>query len=155
MEVKPEGAYNIYLKKFQDHFQILKCNSIVRNLVMGTTYVYQTGDMVSKNTKTGDTCTINFKDKGWTSTDDFVVTGTVSDAQGNLKYKLDGHWNKDLWATNANTGEKTLIVEVLPRVPQYDWMYNFTDIDIQLNYLNKDILEKVIFQYLKKLVCTN
>lgn len=61
MDIEPTGGYNIKFKQTGDHFVIHKCKSVAKNLVFGTTYVWQYGDMTVKNLTTGDTATLNFK----------------------------------------------------------------------------------------------
>ena len=109
---------------------------------MGTMYIWHFGDMTGRNLKTGDKLLQNFKDKGWTSKDDFQVTGDVKDKLGVVKYTLEGRWNSHLNATNAATGQTIEIVKGLPQVPKHDWQYQLSLGEIQLNYMTKEIFEK-------------
>jgi hypothetical protein len=143
MEIQPTGSYHIRFLETGDHLTLMKPRSVVKNLIIGTTYVWQYGDMIIKNQKNGDSATINFKEKGWTSSDDFKCDGVIKDGSGKIKYAIEGLWNQYLWGTSIQTGQKVEFIQKLPVPEKQDWQYLFSKFSIQLNYLTGDIFNRV------------
>lgn len=110
---------------------------------MGTTYVWQVGEMTCKNLRTGDIATLDFLDKGWTSTDDFKCNGVIKDSKGKVWYTVEGLWDRYLKATSTATGKTTVLLEKKPGPEKQDWQYLFPTFSINLNYLNKDLFQKI------------
>jgi hypothetical protein len=108
MEIQPLGGFYVEYKETGDRFVIQKCKTVAKNLIMGTTYVWQTGEMTCKNLRTGDIATLDFLDKGWTSTDDFKCHGVIKDSKGKVCYTLEGLWDRHLKATSTATGKTTI-----------------------------------------------
>merc|ERR1711904_251209 len=100
---------------------------------MGTMYVWTFGDLTAKNLKTGDTCRINFFEKGWTSSNDFKAEGECKDSNGEVKYNIWGLWNKDLHMKEKATGQETLVCTKLTQIEKQDWQYMFAPISLQMN----------------------
>ena len=143
MEIQPLGSYHVRFTETGDHITLLKPRSVVKNLIIGTTYVWQYGDMMVKNLKNGDTAVINFKEKGWTSSDDFKCDGVIKDGSGKIKYAIEGLWNQYLNGTNITTGQKVEFIKKLPPPDKQDWQYLFPKFSIQLNYLTQDTFDRV------------
>jgi hypothetical protein len=64
------------------------------------------------NHRTGDTCILTFKPRGWRGKDAFEISGQVLDAQGNVVYEIAGRWNSQLVARAVGTGKGTLNPDV-------------------------------------------
>ena len=143
LDVNPGADFHIFLKKTKNHFVIKKPKITVKNIVLGKTYVWSSGDMQVENERTGDTLCLNFRDKGWTSSNDYLADGEIKDASGNVKYFLTGHWNKELWATCKSSGNVIKLAEKLPSVVNHEWQYHMPPIGIQMNHLIFDDLEKL------------
>jgi hypothetical protein len=99
--------------------------------------------MIIKNLKNGDSATINFKEKGWTTIDDFKCDGVIKDGSGKIKYAIEGLWNQYLSGTSMETSQKVEFIEKLPVPEKQDWQYLFPKFSIQLNYLTDDIFNRV------------
>jgi hypothetical protein len=56
------------------------------------------------NHRTGDTCVLTFKPRGWRAKDAFEISGYVADARGVVKYELAGRWNSQLVARAVGAG---------------------------------------------------
>lgn len=57
-----------------------------------------------KNHRTGDTCTLTFKPRGWRGKDAFEISGYVKDASGTIAYEIAGRWNSQLIARAVGAG---------------------------------------------------
>lgn len=89
------------------------------------------GDMEIKNHRSGETCTLSFKPRGWRAKDSFEIKGVVKDAKGAVKWDIAGRaltasgvalahdvadapfslvigWNSQLVARKAGVGHGTL-----------------------------------------------
>jgi hypothetical protein len=64
--------------------------------------------MEIKNHRSGETCTLSFKPRGWRAKDSFEIKGVVKDAKGAVKWDIAGRWNSQLVARKAGVGHGTL-----------------------------------------------
>jgi hypothetical protein len=110
---------------------------------MGTPYLWYKGQMVCINQNTGDKATIDFKEKGWTSKNDFQCEGGVFDERGYKVFTLTGMWNQFLMAVGTQNQEEILIVKKKPDVCMNNKQFYFTKFVIELNNLNSKMLEKI------------
>lgn len=89
-------------------------------------YVEHIGMMTIKNLKTGDTCTVEFKKKGWSGKSAFEVEGWVMSKQKDKKYRIFGKWTESITIQNYETGKEEVIWTAPPLPPESESMYNFT-----------------------------
>ena len=64
----------------------------------GSPTVDNYGPMEIKNWTTGETCSLNFKARGWKATSAYQVTGKVSSADGTTRWSIGGRWNDKIFA---------------------------------------------------------
>lgn len=69
------GLINVRLKTTSEHFTIDRPNSSVNNLIFGDMYVEHHGKMVVKNCANDDYVEVEFKKRGWSGKDAFVIEG--------------------------------------------------------------------------------
>ncbi|KAL2911287.1 hypothetical protein HK105_209244 [Polyrhizophydium stewartii] len=96
-----------------EHYSWKKVTTCVNNLIVGKLYLDHYGDMVVRNHRTGDVCTITFKPKetgGWFGVASSSssgsqadggggeLVGNVKDAQGRVRFELKGRWDDKLVA---------------------------------------------------------
>jgi len=55
MEFKPLSISHVKLKKNNEEIVFNKCTNTINNIIMGTVYIDNHGEMNFKNIKTGDT----------------------------------------------------------------------------------------------------
>jgi hypothetical protein len=55
MEMKPTSMCHVKLKKSNEEIIFNKCTTTINNIIMGTLYIDNHGEMDFKNLKTGDT----------------------------------------------------------------------------------------------------
>lgn len=73
-----------------EHYSWKKVVTNVSNFIMGTPIIDHYGDLVVTNHRTGETCTLTFKPRGWRGKDAFEIKGIVQDAQGNEAWEIAG-----------------------------------------------------------------
>lgn len=113
------------------------------------------------NHRTGDTCVLTFKPRGWRGRDAYEILGRVMDANGNVIYEIAGRWSTQLIARAVGTGFGTLHPDVNVSVPSTPnasqefillWRntekpsapFNLTPFAITLNDLPEDTLKPYI-----------
>ncbi|KAF9427712.1 hypothetical protein BGZ94_004340 [Podila epigama] len=124
-EVMPKGTSHVELKvpkvfaegtteellsdpndesKFVEHYSWRKVTTCVQNLIVGTPWIDNYGDMVITNHRTGETCQLTFKARGWRGKDAYEIRGFASDAKGTQVWEVAGRWNERLVARRAGKG---------------------------------------------------
>lgn len=139
LEIIPLSAVHVEIKKTGDHFVIHKYKSKVKNVLWGTMYVTNFGEMVITNTKTNEKSVsalveVPPEDKRYTE-----VSTVITDAQGNLKAKVSGDWKSSIQYTVVETGETREIWKPKSLLPDSPKMYYFGEFALQLNYLNEEL----------------
>jgi len=137
MEIGPVTSYHIELKETGDHFVISKPKVVLRNIIAGKMYTWTTGELKAKNLKTGDEFTMNYQDEGWLTSNDHKVKGDICDKEGEIKYKLKGKWNKELFAYPCFESDvkEIKICERLEEIEKRDWQFMMNPISINMNHL--------------------
>ena len=126
LEITPLGNQNVRLKSTQEHFIIERPSSSANNLIFGEMYIDTHGTMVVKNLKTGDTCRVDFKRRGWTGKGAYEVEGLAFLNGKDKKARIFGKWNSNLSIEILSTNEQKEIWVANPRPAQSESMYNFT-----------------------------
>ncbi|KAL8949424.1 MAG: hypothetical protein Q9222_004461, partial [Ikaeria aurantiellina] len=54
--------------------------------------------MEIKNHTTGESCTLDFKPRGWKASSAYQVTGKVLDRDGKTRWSVGGRWNDKIYA---------------------------------------------------------
>ncbi|KAF9951591.1 hypothetical protein BGZ72_006927 [Mortierella alpina] len=123
-EVMPKGTSHVELKvpkvfaegsqelltdpdddtKFVEHYSWRKVTTCVQNLIVGTPWIDNYGDMIITNHRTGETCKLTFKARGWRGKDAYEIRGFALDARGKEVWEVAGRWNERLVARRAGKG---------------------------------------------------
>lgn len=124
-EVMPKGTSHVELKvpksfaegstqelltdpnddsKFIEHYSWKKVTTCVQNLIVGTPWIDNYGDMLITNHRTGETCLLTFKARGWRGKDAYEIRGFAMDARGAQIWEVAGRWNERLVARLAGKG---------------------------------------------------
>ncbi|KAI1318060.1 hypothetical protein EDD11_007294 [Mortierella claussenii] len=123
-EVMPKGTSHVELKvskafaegsqellsdpeddsKFIEHYSWKKVTTCVQNLIVGTPWIDNYGDMLITNHRTGETCQLTFKARGWRGKDAYEIRGFAADAKGKEVWEVAGRWNERLVARRAGKG---------------------------------------------------
>ncbi|KAH9898579.1 Oxysterol-binding protein-domain-containing protein [Cubamyces lactineus] len=139
MEIIPQGT--IHLKLGEERFQWNRPSSFIRNLMMGTKYLEHVGKMVVKNTTSGDSCTLDFKEGGyWGPTN--VVSGTVTSSGGEALANLEGKWDEQM-ARKLDSSHLHVLWRITPFPKNAMQYYGFTSFGITLNEITPDLEGKL------------
>ncbi|KAI8867569.1 hypothetical protein GQ42DRAFT_164702 [Ramicandelaber brevisporus] len=84
--------------RFYEHYAWRKVTTSVQGLMAGRPWIEHYGDMVVTNYRTGEVCTLTFKQRAWLSNDIFQIEGTSVDRSGNTVWEIGGSWNDKLVA---------------------------------------------------------
>ncbi|KAI9834029.1 MAG: hypothetical protein M1826_005934 [Phylliscum demangeonii] len=75
-----------------------KVTSSVVGIITNNPTVDNYGLMEIKNWTTGEVCQLDFKQRGWRSSDAYEVKGKVMDRDGNAAWSIAGRWNDKIYA---------------------------------------------------------
>jgi len=139
LDVKTMGSCHTILKKHDDHIIYKRPITAVYNIIVGSMYIENYGEMPFNNTKTGDTAELNLKKRGWTGKGAFEAEGWIKDKAGNLRYTLHGKWDSYLTIVDANTKRETKVWERYPIPENYEQQYCFSNYTKQLNYIYDEL----------------
>lgn len=90
--------------KFIEHYSWRKVATCVQNLIVGTPWIDNYGDMLITNHRTGETCLMTFKARGWRGKDAYEIRGAASDSRGKEVWEVAGRWDSRLVARRAGGG---------------------------------------------------
>nr|ODN99988.1 oxysterol-binding protein [Cryptococcus depauperatus CBS 7855] len=85
-----------------EHYSWKKVTTNVSNFIMGSPIIDHYGDLVVTNHRTGETCSLTFKPRGWRGKDAFEIKGSVKDVEGNVRWDIAGRWDTQLIAREAS-----------------------------------------------------
>ncbi|KAF9928121.1 hypothetical protein FBU30_002623 [Linnemannia zychae] len=91
--------------KFIEHYSWKKVTTCVQNLIVGTPWIDNYGDMLITNHRTGETCLLTFKARGWRGKDAYEIRGQASDSNGKEVWEVAGRWDSRLVARRAGGGQ--------------------------------------------------
>ncbi|KAI5119210.1 hypothetical protein M0805_007721 [Coniferiporia weirii] len=103
--------------KVFEHYSWKKVTTNVSGFILGSPTIDHYGDMTVTNHRTGDTCVLTFKPRGWRGKDAFEILGRVMDADGIVRYEIAGRWNSQLVARAVGTGMGVLHPDVSVYTP--------------------------------------
>ncbi|GAA97411.1 hypothetical protein E5Q_04089 [Mixia osmundae IAM 14324] len=94
--------------KVHEHYSWRKVTTSVSNFLMGTPQIDHFGDMEITNHRTGETCVLTFKPRGWRGKDACELKGCVKTASGAVAWEIAGRWNSQLVARRSGAGQGDL-----------------------------------------------
>ncbi|KAH8111175.1 Oxysterol-binding protein-domain-containing protein [Phellopilus nigrolimitatus] len=100
-----------------EHYSWKKVTTNVSGFILGSPTIDHYGDMTVVNHRTGDTCVLSFKPRGWRGKDAFEILGQVMDASGTVMLEIAGRWNSQLVARAIGTGIGVLHPDVAVQTP--------------------------------------
>ncbi|KAI9229241.1 MAG: oxysterol-binding protein [Piptocephalis tieghemiana] len=150
-EIIPSGVSHIELKvpegrRVLEHYTWTKPTTIIQNLIMGKMYIDTYGEMTIRNHRTGDVCTLNFKQRGWRGNNAFEVTGRVErerpgpgsgsggGGEREVVWELEGRWNEKFVARRPGADRPMLLWKVEPP-PETPRPFHLTQFASSLNAL--------------------
>jgi oxysterol-binding protein 1 len=91
-----------------EHYSWTKVTTSVSNFLFGNPIIDHYGDMVVTNHRTGDTCTLTFKPRGWRGGNACEIKGKVVDKAGEEHWDIAGKWSSQLVARRVGAGHGDL-----------------------------------------------
>ncbi|GAB7351722.1 hypothetical protein MBLNU459_g2310t1 [Dothideomycetes sp. NU459] len=156
-DINPLGTWFLRLRPThggpEELYTWKKVTSSVVGIITGNPTVDNYGIMEVKNWTTGESCTLDFKQRGWKASSAYQVAGRVCDRDGVPKWSMGGRWNDKIYArltpgyesdvTKGDKGENQafLVWEAAVRPPGIP--FNLTPFVVTLNHL-PDHLRKII-----------
>ncbi|CAE6526774.1 unnamed protein product, partial [Rhizoctonia solani] len=113
--------------KVIEHYSWKKVTTNVSGFIVGQPTIDHYGDMTVVNHRTGDTCLLTFKPRGWRAKDSFEIKGTIQDASGRVIWEIAGRWNSQLLARPAGTGAGDLLPDADSSTSQYVLLWKNTE----------------------------
>ena len=75
-----------------------KVNTAVVGIMIGNPTVDNYGKMIVTNHTTGDTITVDMKQRGWRASSAYQLSGQALDRNGVPQWAMGGHWNSKIFA---------------------------------------------------------
>jgi len=94
LDVSPTGTTEVRLKRLNHTYSYNFIRAKVHNIIFGTMYVDQYGEMNIRNLSTGDSAALTFTQCGWLGRGQYQVKGVITD--GRTKVKIGGKWNESV-----------------------------------------------------------
>ncbi|KAH0838476.1 Oxysterol-binding protein-domain-containing protein [Lanmaoa asiatica] len=139
LEIIPLGTTQ--LKIGDDQYEWNKPSSFMRNLMMGTKYLEHCGKMTIKNTVSGASCVIDFKQTGyWGAPNE--VAGTVLSRYGDVCARIEGKWDDQI-VLALDSSHLRVLWRITPFPKQNMEYYGFTAFGITLNEITSDLEGKL------------
>ncbi|KAH7330555.1 Oxysterol-binding protein-domain-containing protein [Rhizoctonia solani] len=121
------GEPELQCGKVVEHYSWKKVTTNVSGFIVGQPTIDHYGDMTVVNHRTGDTCLLTFKPRGWRAKDSFEIKGTIQDASGRVIWEIAGRWNSQLLARPAGTGAGDLLPDADSSTSQYMLLWKNTE----------------------------
>ncbi|KAF8446140.1 Oxysterol-binding protein-domain-containing protein [Boletus edulis BED1] len=135
LEIIPLGTTQ--LRVGDDQYEWNKPSSFMRNLMMGTKYLEHCGKMTIKNTASGASCIIDFKQTGyWGASNE--VAGTVLSKSGDVCARIEGKWDEQV-VLALDPSHLRVLWRITPFPKQTMEYYGFTAFGITLNEITSDL----------------
>ena len=101
-DINPLGTWFLKLRPTsggpEELYTWKKVTSSVIGIITGSPTVDNYGPMEIKNWTTGETCSLDFKPRGWKASSAYQVSGKVSSADGTTRWSIGGRWNDKIYA---------------------------------------------------------
>ncbi|KAI6203217.1 hypothetical protein M3Y94_00531100 [Aphelenchoides besseyi] len=142
LSVTPSGHTHVAFNSSNNHYTYHKVTTTVHNIIVGTLWIDNHGEVTVENHATGDKCILKFHTYSYLSPNKArKVYGVVKDARGNARFVVQGHWDKFVEiakvtrqsSNNVETEQFVRIWSIHSPIPGSEKMYNFTKLAIELN----------------------
>lgn len=89
----------------EDLYTYKKPDNTVVGILLGNPQVDNHGEVNIVNHATGDYCILNFKARGWKSSNAYEVSGEVFNKKKERMWLVGGHWNESLYGKKVVSGK--------------------------------------------------
>ena len=100
-DINPLGTWFLKLRPSsggEELYTWKKVTSSVIGIITGNPTVDNYGPMLITNHTTCETCTLDFKPRGWKASSAYIVSGKIATADGKTRWSIGGRWNDKIYA---------------------------------------------------------
>ncbi|EJT99142.1 hypothetical protein DACRYDRAFT_24184 [Dacryopinax primogenitus] len=90
-------------KRYRETYSWKKVTTNVSGFILGNVTIDHSGLLRVVNHRTGDTCELTFKPRGWRGTNLHEIKGAVYDSRGQLEWEIAGRWSSQLVMRHADS----------------------------------------------------
>lgn len=140
-KVIPTGMCHVKFKANGHHFTWQKPITTIHNILVGSLYVDQEGDVVVTNHSTQEQCRLHFQPVREVQENFKKLSGEVLNSEGHVKYNIVGAWDRGLELHSVDdTDMDPIDLWTANTKPEDSWRYyGFTQFSIQLNDPEYDV----------------
>lgn len=140
-KVIPTGMCHVKFKADGHHFTWQKPITTIHNILVGSLYVDQEGDVVVTNHSTQEQCRLHFQPVREVQENFKKLSGEVLNSEGHVKYNIVGAWDRGLELHSVDdTDMDPIDLWTANTKPEDSWRYyGFTQFSIQLNDPEYDV----------------
>lgn len=140
-KVIPTGMCHVKFKSDGHHFTWRKPITTIHNILVGSLYVDQEGDVVVTNHMTREQCTVHFQPVKKVQENFKRLTGEVRDCDGHVSYRIVGAWDTglELHSVDDSNMDSIDLWTVNNKPEDSSRFYAFTKFTIQLNDPEYDV----------------
>ncbi|XP_043237792.1 oxysterol-binding protein-related protein 1-like [Amphibalanus amphitrite] len=106
VEIQPRGVLTVELPGHDEVYTWSNVNCCVHNVIVGKLWIEQYGTMEITNHRTGDTCSIRFKEAGWIHKELHRLEGFIYDNTKTKQRFLYGKWTDFLRSADMQSYEE-------------------------------------------------
>lgn len=100
-DINPLGTWFLKLRPSsggEELYTWKKVTSSVIGIITGNPTVDNYGPMLVTNHTNCETCTLDFKPRGWKASSAYIVSGKIATADGKTRWSIGGRWNDKIYA---------------------------------------------------------
>lgn len=139
----PRERSYVFLKRTKERFEIILPSVKCKNLVVGKSYIWFFGLLKIVNLNTGDFAEFHFKKKDMKSQECYRIEGFIRNKSEEVVFNIGGYWNSYVKILSAVNDEVLICQKLNPKIPLYEKMYYFSDFSINLNNLEKSMVNEL------------
>lgn len=147
LEYRPIGVSHIFLNKSRDHYIWTRPVTNIENIIGGNVYVENYGDMNFTNLTTHETGVLSLNKSDPNNKNEHSknnAMGYIKNSKGKIVYNIIGRLDRFLKIVEIETQKQIFIWEYKKEVELLSQnQYFFDDFALQLNYLNKNLLQSI------------
>ena len=127
------------MKKTKEKFEIKGPWITLHNYIIGDLYFWIKHDLIVTNKNTNDVATVKFKPKGWSSKNDYQISGTIVNSNKTVLYNISGKWDSHLSIADPKIQIEVLIAKKDEGIQNFREQYCFSEFALNSNNLSVDL----------------
>lgn len=149
VDLEPQGRTYIIFKKSGDIFHYRSPKVRIHNVIFGTLWIEHYGDLIVRNLRNGDSCSMKFTKSGFFESTRYDISGEIVDCKGEKIILVNGNWNNNAsakWLVDTPSYPKGFETELWSVKDGFFCgdKYNFTEYAKTLLECNSDHPDHII-----------